>query len=859
MQLKSVFTFFILCLVFISIDSFGKGSESYNKSRKDLQVSFNKDAKIEVGSEYVGLEIHHSCILPQRISFYYPVANSIDLSTDYWYRDTAFIMAAGLKIGNGRKQWLGLKSYKFDLTPYSVSFQNQDKQKSISVSYEFCKDKPAMVVSYVIKNTGSKKEEFEFYTHLETSLKTCHTYTLKDKASTEYDKTGNAIYANFDDEETQYADVFAANAGETPVSFNTVGDLNSSRKPDNDWWYMHGGNLPEKTLSKDNPGIPAAVYLYKKELAPGQEMRVVQIIGSCKQNEAKETVNYLLANYKKEVEKYEEYVLDNAYNDGKWNTGDKWIDHSVHWAKAVLAVNKHYIDGDVMPMPCPAEYNFYFTHDVLLTDLAAVNFDLPRVKHDLTFVVKHANSDKIIPHAYYWKDSAYVTEFASSDNWNNFWFVITSASYLRHSGDKKFLEYIYPYLTESINNAMKTKKGDIMYSYRPDWWDIGNNFGPRVYMTILFSKALRDFNYISSVLGKDQDKLIERDELANRMEKQVTDKFWDAKKNYLMNYLSDGSEDPHYYIGSLLAADYGILDEKHTQEIIKTTTDVLLDKQLGVYTAYPMDFLKYEKILGFGDEVGPKYNYFNGGIWSQDNAWYAIALMHNGQKESALNFVRTTMSLDGIMHGPNGQPAYYEVRIPDKDNPKLYGSVDKPQFMWAAGWYLYTIYHLYGIDENDWNINFEPFLSAGQKEFTFTLNANGQHLLVNVSGKGKYIKSIKFGDKYSAFSVIPEDLSGAKDVNIILGKPETPYLASANSSLVSAFYDKAGKKLSIELDSFRGHQTNSVVITTIRPKDILVDGEKLSGVMISKKSGGVYQIDIRNKQKSDKEKIEVIF
>ncbi len=852
----------LICLIFISLlasASFGQVEKSYNQLQKDLHVKFNKDAKIEIGNKFVGVEYHHSSILPQRISFYYPVANSIDLSTDYWHRDTTFIMAAGLKIGSGKKEWLGLKPYKFDLTPYSVSFQKVGRQKSINVSYEFCKDKPAMVVTFIIKNLGSKKEEFEFYTHLETSLKTCHTYALMDKASTEFDKTGNAVYANFNDIETQYADVFAANAGEAPVSFNTAGDLNSSKKPDGDWWYNHEGNLPEKTFSKENPGIPAAEFLYKKELAPGQEMKVVQIIGSCKQNEAKEIVKYLLQNYKNEVAQYEDYVLNKSYDESVWKTGDKWIDHSAHWAKAVLAVNKHYIDGDVIPMPCPAEYNFYFTHDVLLTDLAAVNFDLPRVKHDLTFIVKHSNAEKIIPHAYYWKDSAFVTELASSDNWNNFWFVITSSSYLRHSGDKKFLEYIYPYLAESIKNAKKTMKDDIMYSYRPDWWDIGHNFGPRVYMTILFTKALRDFNFISSVLGKDKDKLIERDKLANRMEEQITKKFWDPKKKYLMNFLSDGSEDPHYYIGSLLAADYGMLNAKHTRELVQTTEKVLLDKKLGVYTAYPMDFLNYEKQLGFSDEVGPKYNYLNGGIWSQDNAWYAIALMHSGQKDEALNFVKRTMSLDGIMHGPNGQPAYYEVRVADTENPKLYGTVDKPQFMWAAGWYLYTIYHLYGIDENDWNINFEPFLSAEQKSCTFTLNANGQPLLVNVAGKGKYIKSIEFGKKYSASSVIPEDLTGIKDVKIILGKPEIPYLANTNSSLVYSSFEKTKNKLEFVLHSFTGHQTNMEIISPAQPKSVYVDGEKLSDNWSTKKTDGVYRTGIITNQKSDKEKVEIEF
>jgi hypothetical protein len=834
------------------------GSKSKADNEKDLKVHFKGDSKIEVGNAFVGLEFHHSSVMPQRISFYYPVANSIDLSTDYWRRDTTYVMAAGLKIGSGEKQWLGKGRYEYDLTPYKVSFFKVDKQKSVNVTYEFCKDKPAMVVTYVFTNRGDKKEQFEFYTHLETSLKTCQTYALKDSAVTEFDKTGNTIYADFNYKETQYAQVFVSNKGLTPTGFNTTGNLNSSSEPVNDFWYSHNNALPGNVLTEKNPGIPAAEFIYKEELLPGQKMTVVQIIGSCKKDEGKEIVKYLLNNYKQEVKNYEDYVINKSYTESLWNTGDKSIDQSAHWAKAILAASQHYIDGAIAPMPCPAEYNFYFTHDVLLTNLAAVNFDLPRVKRDLKFIADHADSNKIIPHAYYWRDSKFVTEFASSDNWNNFWFVITSASYLRHSGDKELLEYLYPYLSESISNAMKTKKDDdVMWSYRPDWWDIGSNFGPRAYMTILFAKALKDFNYISSEIGKNTDKLIANDELAGRMQGQVVKKFWDDKKKYLMNYLNDGSEDPHYYVGSLMAVNYNMLDKIHTNELLQTTKNVLLDKKLGIYTAFPMDFTKYEKILGFSDEVGMPYYYFNGGIWPQDNAWYALALAKNGGRQEALDFVKTTMTLDGIIKGPNGQPAMYEVRTPDKDDPAIYGIVDKPQFMWAGGWYLYTLYHLYGIEENDWNISFDPFLAAGQKSCAFSLCAGGNTLQVSIKGKGEYIGSIKYDGKNSYSAVIPKDLSGVKNISINLGRPETPYVKETSSQLINSTFDIQKKKLKVELLSFAGHATSTKIISPYNPKQVFIGGNKITTGITINKNDNVYMLTIDSKQAKSYEVIEI--
>ena len=102
-------------------------------------------AQIEVGGPFVGIEMHHSSPLLNRISLFYPVANSIDLSTDYWQRNDSRVMFLGLKVGRGPKEWVGLKPFAFRLTPYSVMFDTVDGSRAIQISYQFCKEKPAMV------------------------------------------------------------------------------------------------------------------------------------------------------------------------------------------------------------------------------------------------------------------------------------------------------------------------------------------------------------------------------------------------------------------------------------------------------------------------------------------------------------------------------------------------------------------------------------------------------------------------------------------------------------------------------------------------------------------------------------------
>ncbi len=839
---KSLQLFFaIIILLVLSLTSCS--SKNDFRMNKELQVSFNGDAQVEVGGPFVGVEFHHSSPMPQRISFFYPAANSIDLSNDYWKRDSTFIMSAGIRVGYGAKEWIGLTPFKFDLTPYGVTYFKEDQLKTIKISYRFCKDKSTMVVVYEITNNSKESEPFEFYTHLELSLKTCHTYALKSKAWTEFDNNPSTIYANFDDTATQNAQIFVANAGLKPESYNTIGTL-KNYPYNNDWWYRSYSALPEKILNKNDQGVPAAEFVYKQNLDPDKTMTVIQLIGSAKQGEGKSLVNYLGNNYEKEINDYEKSVLAKV-DDGKFITGDSVLDKSYKWAKAILAVNKHYIDGSIVPMPCPAEYNFYFTHDVLVTDYAAVNFDLPRVKNDLEYIISHASKDFIIPHAYYWKDSAYKTEFASSDNWNNFWFIIVAGSYLRHSNDVNLVNRLYPYLTKCIEQSLLNKKDDdLMWENHLDGSDLGNSYGPRAFMTSLAIKSLREYVFISTVLGKNESNLINHETLADKMQNALSEKLWNDKQEYLLNYYKDGKLDTHYYTGSLIAPHFKLLNHERIDALVNSAIYRLLDPKIGIYSIYPMDLDKLKSFLQLkDDEAGEPFYYANGGIWNNANAWFALDLISDNKKDEALNFIKKTMTLDGIINSPNGQPAMYEYRISDYTNPKVYGKIDKPEFLWAAGWYIYSSYHLFGIDESSWNIVFNPYLMEKQNSCSYSVVVNGEPVDVNIIGKGKFIKSIKYDGKEVPSAVVPSNIA-YKKVEITLGEPQIPYLKNTNSILKNCSYDYQKKRMKIELGAFKGHENNTVVVSAMQPKEIYLEGERLDSGWNAKSENSTYIIEI---------------
>lgn len=834
---------------FVSLIILLAAVKTTGQSKESLTIESTKEVgQIEVGSSYVGIEIHKSFPLLNRISFYYPVANSIDISEDYWKRENFRIMSVGLKVGDLPKRLLKNQIYKVSQSPYFVSFNGKESDSEIKIKYEFCKNEPAMVITYEITNTSKTEKEYEVYTRLETTLRTSHTYKMIDSAYTEYQKNGSIIRANYPFTETGNTQVFVMNSGLQPSSFTTKTEKNNGVKNLDDWWLKTDDDLSQKIIQKEKLEEPVAAFIYKKELAPHSSIKIVQIVGSALITEAKEKTDFLLKNYQKEIDEYENYILKESVDKKEIVTGNEDIDFTSQWSKAVLAANAHYLNGDIVPMPAQAEYNFYFTHDALLTDLAAVNFDLPRVKNDLKYIVSLADTDKTIPHAYYWKDTTYRTEFAGTENWNHFWFTLVCARYLRHSGDSKFLEQLYPYIEKSIKTAIKNKgTDDLMWSFRPDWWDIGKNFGPRAYMTILAIRALREFNFISTILHKDTSEIKSYEHLANMMNTKLVDTLWDDKLNYLINYFEDGKEDRHIYMGSLLASHFNLLDEDKNLKLINTAKEKLLDEKLGIYTLYPMDLhllIDYMKFAG--NEAGEPYHYANGGIWPHGNAWYALGLISNGLNNDAYKFIKKTMTMNGIINSPNGQPALYEYRISDKNNPAVYGKIDKPQFLWAGGWYFYTLYNLFGLRENEWNISFNPFIPKEMDSVQLTVTLKGVPVTVDIKGKGNALSSILYDGKEIPSAVVPEKINHLKKIALKLGNVKTPYLNSANALVISPTYDRKTKTLEFDLKSFENHLIELQIVSPTANQNISVNGKYINSGITETKENNIYKINLKH-------------
>ncbi len=847
--------FFIIVCCVVAATAVGQ-----TNSPDPLSYFFDgKYGQVEVGGRFVGAEFHRSHPLPSRISFYYPVANSIDVSTDYWRREVSQPMVVGIQTDNGAKRWLGREPWAYTLSPHRVKFELDEGGVKYAMSYEFCLNEPAMVFVLKIKNASAKPATISAYTHLRFVLRTCQTFGRKDSALTEFDASNNALLAYFDDPDTRQATCFVQNVGATPAQWTTSSNELVVSDSGTSSWITSAAKLQGTTFPSGRKGVAVAAFVYERTLQPNDSLEVVQVIGSCRKAEVKEKLNLLKTSWHNEVASYNDVVRQKAQEEASFTTGDEWLDRSSAWSRGILATNAHYLDGKVVPMPCPAEYNFFFTHDLLLTNLGAVNFDLARVKRDLLYVAS-LSKDKIIPHAYYWRDDGFKTEYCTPDNWNHLWFILVAGSYLRHSMDDSTSQVLLPLVRKSVEEVLKQKKPDnLMYGFRPDWWDLGHVEGPRAYLTILTIRALREYLFINSALGQFPSSLIQYERLADSMQTALGNRLWNEQSNFLMD--SNGSTpDPHYYMGSLLAPVFGMLDERKAGELVQTAGRELLDERIGVRAAMPPDFHTKESIAFYkfaGDEAGQPYYYINGGVWPHNNAWYALALKSVGKVDEAAEFVKRAMTLDGIANSPMGIPAMYEYRYSDPSSAE-FGKIDKPSFLWAGGFYLYTLYHLFGVQENEWNASIAGPLPTATPSAKYSL-AFGDMKLVSVHGKGNRLRTASVDDEELPSLVLPVEKMRGKRVDVEFGTPDRPYLERVNARLHSVLFDAVKKSLMLKVSSFKGHGTVASVIVLTIPKKVMLDGQTRSKYTIRTEKDGAKVLTISFFGSSKHQSLEIVF
>ncbi len=170
--------------------------------------------QVEVGGPYAGAEFHNSLPLPSRISFFYPVANSIDLSTDYWKRADSHPLGIDIEIDKQGARAIGEEPWEYSLSPHKVTFRREDDSLACTIYYEFGLREPVMIFRLTVMNRMPVRKLIAPSIHLSAVLRSCQTYARFDNPVMICDTAGAATIARFSEPQTAGTSLFVCNVGE---------------------------------------------------------------------------------------------------------------------------------------------------------------------------------------------------------------------------------------------------------------------------------------------------------------------------------------------------------------------------------------------------------------------------------------------------------------------------------------------------------------------------------------------------------------------------------------------------------------------------------------------------------------------
>ncbi len=740
--------------------------------------------QLEIGGPHVGAEYHYSSPLPSRISFYTPVANSLDQSTDYWQRHRSRPLRIILSTASDRIL-LNEQSFLCRYTPWTALFEKTFPTLTCRLDTRPGYHLPFISIDMTLVSTSPDSQQVTLEICMVPELRSSHTYARLSPHTCEELDAG-------------FSWSFPQAAADSTALF-----IVQDSKPSGDPWSVHCDSL--------------ATLGVTTQLAPRDSLRCRLLIGTCALNEQKRMIATIRQHASEDIQRYSNVIRSFIDSAGICRLGEPQLESTRLWSLATLQSNRHMINGYLLPMPCPAEYNFFFTHDALLTDLGALWIDPDRVRTDLDFLLSHSRPDSVLPHAYYWKDSTYTFEWCAADNWNPLWFIIVAGSYYLHSGDQDLITRLSPVLVKSAEAIRQHDKG-VIYSSQPDWWDIGDVYGARTYMTCLAIRAYEAMAVLAPHLPSAPagPVYIRR---AERLKKNLMARLWDDSAGYLMNDLGEHERDPHLYAGSLLAGALTSIDSISLATLVSTAETALLDPKLGIRNVAPADFDTLADRYRFnGPEAGAAYRYLNGGIWSQNTVWYIESLLNTHDSDNACRSLKTYLTLSGVEASPGGQASFYEYRRADRQSPG-YGRIDKPSFLWFAGFYLHALYRLAGLRENAWNLSFSPRLPSHWTFIDYEVFAHGRQTHIRYRGSGEAFRRIVMDgvDSPSALWTRP-----ARLIELERGVPLYPYLAGANCTVTECRF--SGRLLV----SLRGYREQTVSLTVHSPTlamDITTDSD----------------------------------
>ncbi len=342
------------------------------------------------------------------------------------------------------------------------------------------------------------------------------------------------------------------------------------------------------------------------------------------------------------------------------------------------------------------------------------------------------------------------------------------------TGDRKWLEYIYPIIKRSLETDAKTVydfetglvKGETSFidwreQSHPKWMQCADIYNTETLSTsIVHAQAWKVFSEIADELGHKKEARIAT-EMSEKIAAGINKNLWMDDKGYYAMYLYGRDNlitNPRAEtLGESLAIMWDVADADRA----KTITENNPTTPFGTAIFFP--------------QIADMTPYHNNALWPWVGAWWAIANAKAGNE-------------DGVMQGIGAimRPAALFCTNKENfnlDNGDIYTELNSSNMLWClSGNLALTHKILFGIEYAKDALLFHPFVPtalAGELRLD-NYKYRDAMLDITVKGYGNEIKSFTVNGKEQNPEILAKNAKGNMKVEIVMADNEIPAMRVNN-------------------------------------------------------------------------------
>jgi len=427
------------------------------------------------------------------------------------------------------------------------------------------------------------------------------------------------------------------------------------RKPDNHYLgdfhddLLADGTLTGKGAGKTSNTAGRSCFECHIELNPAESQKLTFVIAgnSISEEEALASFKHIMSEvdvlFSKKLERYLHVATETVTID----TPDKSLDKAFIWAKLNLEMLKHNQPGIGRGFFAGYPwFTMYWGRDSGWLLQAVDNYgDFDAVDEALSTLVKYQSKSNGERYGYKIRSGEIPNEIRTDGTVVYYsadatpLFIIASLNHLKWTGDREFLEKIYPAIIRAVEWGFSSdeNKDNLIEHYGDGssgatWMDTYYRVKAAVEVETLWSKALESAAEMAEIRN-DMENANRWKNTAEDIRKKINELYWNEDKKFLYDIiLPDGKPDVSLTINPIIPVIYGFVDQEKAS-VILNHVEQDFTTPWGVRTR---------------SKVDPEYNgssYHKGNVWGLTTGWTAWAEFSQDQPERGLSYLKTLADL----------------------------------------------------------------------------------------------------------------------------------------------------------------------------------------------------------------------